>query len=119
MNKISIAIYGLVVLLVGYFLYQYPDLSLYILGITGSFILLNKLLFLWYTKSKQKTMAVMRFMAFNFAKDLIWAVVWMFLFQKNQVLALFLGANFLLLSIPLYISVLKEMGNSKKSDKNQ
>ncbi len=65
------------------------------------------------------SMAVMAFMAMNFGKDAIWAFSWMFVIKKNEVLVMFLALVFLLLSIPLYHSVLREIKNNQKSDKNQ
>ena len=65
------------------------------------------------------SMAVMAFMAMNFGKDILWAFLWMFVIKKNEILVMFLALVFLLLSIPLYHSVLREIKNNQKSDKNQ
>lgn len=105
--------------LAGFFLYQYSEFAMQIGGIVLSFVLLNGLVLYYYNTFKEKPMAAMKFMAFNFLKDIIWAVFWMFMLKKNEVLTLFLVAVFLLLSIPLYISVIRGMKNNQKSDKNQ
>lgn len=119
LNKINLLIYAVVGALAGFFLYQYSEFAMQIGGIVLSFVLLNGLVLYYYNTFKEKPMAAMKFMAFNFLKDIIWAVFWMFMLKKNEVLTLFLVAVFLLLSIPLYISVIRGMKNNQKSDKNQ
>lgn len=119
LNKINLLIYAVVGALTGFFLYQYSEFAMQIGGIVLSFVLLNGLVLYCYNTFKEKPMAAMKFMAFNFLKDIIWAVFWMFMLKKNEVLTLFLVAVFLLLSIPLYISVIRGMKNNQKSDKNQ
>lgn len=119
LNKINLLIYAVVGALTGFFLYQYSEFAMQIGGIVVSFVLLNGLVLYYYNTFKEKPMAAMKFMAFNFLKDIIWAVFWMFMLKKNEVLTLFLVAVFLLLSIPLYISVIRGMKNNQKSDKNQ
>lgn len=119
LNKINLLIYAVVGALTGFFLYQYSEFAMQIGGIVLSFVLLNGLVLYYYNTFKEKPMAAMKFMAFNFLKDIIWAVFWMFMLKKNEVLTLFLVAVFLLLSIPLYISVIRGMKNNQKSDKNQ
>lgn len=119
LNKINLLIYAVVGVLTGFFLYQYSEFAMQIGGIVLSFVLLNGLVLYYYNTFKEKPMAAMKFMAFNFLKDIIWAVFWMFILKKNEVLTLFLVAVFLLLSIPLYISVIRGMKNNQKSDKNQ
>lgn len=119
LNKINLLIYAVVGALTGFFLYQYSEFAMQIGGIVLSFVLLNGLVLYYYNTFKGKPMAAMKFMAFNFLKDIIWAVFWMFMLKKNEVLTLFLVAVFLLLSIPLYISVIRGMKNNQKSDKNQ
>lgn len=106
-------------MLVGFYFYQYRDLAIYIAGIALSFVLLNALVLYLYEGFKKKPMALMRFMGFNFLKDIIWAIFWMFIIKKEVVLIIYLALIFLLLSIPVYISVLVGIGNNKKSDKNQ
>lgn len=119
LNKINIIIYALVGLLVGYFLYQYIEYATYIVGIVLSFVFLNAMVLYFYQNFKTKSVALMRFMGINFSKDILWAVFWMYFIKDNAVLAVFIAISFLLLSIPLYISVLRNMGNNQKSDKNQ
>lgn len=119
LNKINLLIYAVVGALAGFFLYQYSEFAMQIGGIVLSFVLLNGLVLYYYNTFKEKPMAAMKFMAFNFLKDIIWAVFWMFMLKKNEVLTLFLVVVFLLLSIPLYISVIRGMKNNQKSDKNQ
>ena len=119
MNKIDIIIYAFAAVFMGIYLYQYPEYYIYIIGIFFSFLILNVLIFRMYKGLKKMSMAVMVFMAMNFGKDAIWAFSWMFLIKKNEVLVMFLALVFLLLSIPLYHSVLREIKNNQKSDKNQ
>ena len=119
MNKIDTIIYAFVAVFMGIYLYQYPEYYIYIIGIFFSFLILNVLIFRVYKGLKKMSMAVMAFMAMNFGKDAIWAFSWMFVIKKNEVLVMFLALVFLLLSIPLYHSVLREIKNNQKSDKNQ
>ena len=119
LNKIDIIIYAFAVVFMGIYLYQYPEYYIYIIGIFFSFLILNVLIFRVYKGLKKMSMAVMAFMAMNFGKDAIWAFSWVFVIKKNEVLVMFLALVFLLLSIPLYHSVLREIKNNQKSDKNQ
>lgn len=119
LKNISAIIYVIVGVLVGFYFYQYRDLAVYIAAIALSFVLLNTLVLYLYEGFKQKTMALMKFMGFNFLKDIIWAIFWMFIIKKEVVLIIYLALIFLLLSIPVYISVLVGIGNNEKSDKNQ
>ena len=119
LNKIDAIIYAFAAVFMGIYLYQYPEYYIYIIGIFFSFLILNFLLFRIYKGLKKMSMAVMAFMAMNFGKDILWAVLWMFVIKKNEVLVMFLALVFLLLSIPLYHSVLREIKNNQKSDKNQ
>ena len=119
MNKIDIIIYAFATVFMGIYLYQYPEYYIYIIGIFFSFLILNFLLFKIYKGLKKMSMAVMAFMAMNFGKDILWAFLWRFVIKKNEVLVVFLALVFLLLSIPLYHSVLREIKNNQKSDKNQ
>lgn len=119
MNKIDIIIYAFAAVFMGIYLYQYPEYYIYIIGIFFSFLILNVLIFRMYKGLKKMSMAVMSFMAMNFGKDILWAFLWMFVIKKNEVLVMFLALVFLLLSIPLYHSVLREIKNNQKSDKNQ
>ena len=119
MNNISVIIYVLVALLTGVCCYQYSEYILYMCGIALSFMLLNMVVLYLYQGFKQKSMALMKFMGLNFAKDILWVVFWMFFIRNNSVLAIFIAAVFFLLSIPLYVSVLSGIGNNQKSDKNQ
>lgn len=119
MNKVSIIIYVLAGILVGFYLYQYMEYALYIVGIALSFAFLNAGLLYWHNSRKEKSTAVMSFMGFNFLKDIIWAIFWMFVLKKNYEITIYLVLIFLLLSIPLYISVINGMKNNKKYDKNQ
>ena len=119
LNKIDAVIYALAALFMGIFLYLYFGYYIYIVGIFFSFLILNVLIFRMYKGLKKMSMAVMVFMAMNFGKDAIWAFSWMFVIKKNEVLVMFLALIFLLLSIPLYHSVLREIKNNQKSDKNQ
>ena len=119
LNKIDTIIYAFAVVFMGIYLYQYPEYYIYIIGIFFSFLILNVLIFRMYKGLKKMSMAVMAFMAMNFGKDAIWAFSWMFVIKKNEVLVMFLALVFLLLSIPLYHSVLREIKNNQKSDKNQ
>ena len=119
LNKIDAVIYALAALFVGIFLYLYFEYYIYIIGIFFSFLILNVLIFRMYKGLKKMSMAVMVFMAMNFGKDAIWAFSWMFVIKKNEALVMFLALVFLLLSIPLYHSVLREIKNNQKSDKNQ
>ena len=119
LNKIDAVIYALAALFMGIFLYLYFEYYIYIVGIFFSFLFLNVLLFRMYKGLKKMPMAVMAFMALNFGKDILWVFIWMFVIKKNEVLVMFLALVFLLLSIPLYHSVLREIKNNQKSDKNQ
>ena len=119
LNKIDAIIYAFAAVFMGIYLYLYPDYYIYIMGIFFSFLILNVLIFRMYKGLKKMSMAVMAFMAMNFGKDAIWAFSWMFVIKKNEVLVMFLALVFLLLSIPLYHSVLREIKNNQKSDKNQ
>ena len=119
LNKIDIIIYAFAAVFMGIYLYQYPEYYIYIIGVFFSFLILNFLLFRIYKGLKKMSMAVMAFMAMNFGKDILWAFLWMFVIKKNEVLVMFLALVFLLLSIPLYHSVLREIKNNQKSDKNQ
>ena len=119
LNKIDTIIYAFAAVFMGIYLYQYPEYYIYIIGIFFSFLVLNVLLFRIYKGLKKMSMAVMAFMAMNFGKDILWAFLWIFLIKKNEVLVMFLALVFLLLSIPLYHSVLREIKNNQKSDKNQ
>lgn len=119
LNKIDTIIYAFAAVFMGIYLYQYPEYYIYIIGIFFSFLILNVLIFRMYKGLKKMSMAVMAFMAMNFGKDAIWAFSWMFVIKKNEVLVMFLALVFLLLSIPLYHSVLREIKNNQKSDKNQ
>jgi hypothetical protein len=119
LNKIDTIIYAFAAVFMGIYLYQYPEYYIYIIGIFFSFLILNFLLFKIYKGLKKMSMAVMAFMAMNFGKDILWAFLWMFVIKKNEVLVMFLALVFLLLSIPLYHSVLREIKNNQKSDKNQ
>lgn len=112
-------IYALAGALVSFYLYQYTEFATYIVGIALSFLVLNNALLYWYGRGKEKTMAVMKFMGFNFLKDFIWAVFWMFMLKKNEVITIYLVLIFLMLSVPLYISVINGMKNDQKYDKNQ
>lgn len=118
LNKVSTIIYAVVGILVGFYLYQYMEYAFYIVGIVLSFLALNKGVFYWY-KKQEKSNAVMKFMGINFLKDFIWAVFWMFMLKKNEVITIYLVLIFLLLSIPLYISVINGIKNNQKYDKNQ
>ena len=119
LNKIDTIIYAFAAVFMGIYLYQYPEYYIYIIGIFFSFLILNFLLFKIYKGLKKMSMAVMAFMAMNFGKDILWAFLWMFVIKKNEILVMFLALVFLLLSIPLYHSVLREIKNNQKSDKNQ
>ena len=119
LNKIDAVIYALAALFMGIFLYLYFGYYIYIVGIFFSFLFLNILLFRMYKGLKKMPMAVMAFMALNFGKDILWVFMWMFIIKKNEILVMFLALVFLLLSIPLYHSVLREIKNNQKSDKNQ
>lgn len=119
MNKYSAFIYTIVGLLVGYFLYQYTEYSIYIVGIVLSFLLLNTIVLYLYQGFKDKSMALMKFMGLNFLKDILWALFWMYFIKDNAALAIFIAICFFLLSLPIYFSVLNNLGNNKKSDKNQ
>ena len=119
MNKIDTIIYAFVAVFMGIYLYQYPEYYIYIIGIFFSFLVLNVLIFRMYKGLKKMSMSVMAFMAMNFGKDILWAFLWMFVIKKNEILVMFLALVFLLLSIPLYHSVLREIKNNQKSDKNQ
>ena len=119
LNKIDTIIYAFAAVFMGIYLYQYPEYYIYIIGIFFSFLILNVLIFRMYKGLKKMSMAVMAFMAMNFGKDAIWAFLWMFVIKKNEVLVMFLALVFLLLSIPLYHSVLREIKDNQKSDKNQ
>ena len=119
LNKIDTIIYAFAAVFMGIYLYQYPEYYIYIIGIFFSFLVLNVLIFRMYKGLKKMSMAVMAFMAMNFGKDILWAFLWMFVIKKNEVLVMFLALVFLLLSIPLYHSVLREIKNNQKSDKNQ
>ena len=119
LNKIDTIIYAFAAVFMGIYLYQYPEYYIYIIGIFFSFLILNILIFRMYKGLKKMSMAVMAFMAMNFGKDILWAFLWMFVIKKNEVLVMFLALVFLLLSIPLYHSVLREIKNNQKSDKNQ
>ena len=119
MNKIDIIIYAFAAVFMGIYLYQYPEYYIYIIGIFFSFLILNILIFRMYKGLKKMSMAVMAFMAMNFGKDIFWAFLWMLVIKKNEILVMFLALVFLLLSIPLYHSVLREIKNNQKSDKNQ
>ncbi len=119
LNKIDTIIYAFAAVFMGIYLYQYPEYYIYIIGIFFSFLVLNVLIFRMYKGLKKMSMAVMAFMAMNFGKDILWAFLWIFLIKKNEVLVMFLALVFLLLSIPLYHSVLREIKNNQKSDKNQ
>ena len=119
LNKIDAVIYALAALFMGIFLYLYFEYYIYIVGIFFSFFFLNVLLFRMYKGLKKMPMAVMAFMALNFGKDILWVFMWMFIIKKNEILVMFLALVFLLSSIPLYHSVLREIKNNQKSDKNQ
>ena len=119
LNKIDTIIYAFAAVFMGIYLYQYPEYYIYIIGIFFSFLILNILIFRMYKGLKKMSMAVMAFMAMNFGKDILWAFLWMFVIKKNEILVMFLALVFLLLSIPLYHSVLREIKNNQKSDKNQ
>ena len=119
LNKIDTIIYAFAAVFMGIYLYQYPEYYIYIIGIFFSFLVLNVLIFRMYKGLKKMSMAVMAFMAMNFGKDILWAFLCIFLIKKNEVLVMFLALVFLLLSIPLYHSVLREIKNNQKSDKNQ
>ena len=119
LNKIDAVIYAFATVFMGIFLYLYFEYYIYIVGIFFSFLFLNILLFRMYKGLKKMPMAVMAFMALNFGKDILWVFMWMFVIKKNEVLVMFLALVFLLLSIPLYHSVLREIKNNQKSDKNQ
>ena len=119
LNKIDTIIYAFAAVFMGIYLYQYPEYYIYIIGIFFSFLVLNVLIFRMYKGLKKMSMAVMAFMAMNFGKDILWAFLWMFVIKKNEILVMFLALVFLLLSIPLYHSVLREIKNNQKSDKNQ
>ena len=119
MNKIDTIIYAFAAVFMGIYLYQYPEYYIYIIGIFFSFLILNILIFRMYKGLKKMSMAVMAFMAMNFGKDIFWAFLWMLVIKKNEILVMFLALVFLLLSIPLYHSVLREIKNNQKSDKNQ
>lgn len=119
LNKINIIFYAIVGLITAYFAYQYSAYSVYIGGIVLSFIMLNTLVLFLYNRFRSTPMALMKFMGLNFSKDIVWAVFWMYLIKDNAVLAIFIASVFLFLSIPLYINVLKNIGNNQKSDKNQ
>lgn len=112
-------IYALAGALVSFYLYQYTEFATYIVGIALSFLVLNNALLYWYGRGREKNMAVMKFMGFNFLKDFIWAVFWMFMLKKNEVITIYLVLIFLMLSVPLYISVINGMKNNQKYDKNQ
>lgn len=103
-------IYALVGLLVSFYLYRYTEYATYIVGIALSFLTLNRAVFYWY-KKQEKSNAVMKFMGINFLKDFIWVVFWMFMLGKNEVITIYLALIFLMLSVPLYVSVIK--GNEK------
>ena len=119
MSRISLIIYVMVGVLVGFYLYQYQEFMLFTGGIVLSFVVLNAVVLYLYQGFKQKPMALMKFMGFNFLKDIIWVVFWMYLIKDKSILAIFIASVFFLLSIPLYISVLKSVGNNQKHDKNQ
>lgn len=119
MNKVNTIIYALAGILVGFYLYQYTEYALYIIGIVLSFAFLNVGLLFLHNKRKEKSTAVMSFMGLNFLKDIVWAVFWMFILKKNYEITIYLVLIFLLLSVPLYISVINGMKNNKKYDKNQ
>lgn len=116
MKRISAIIYIVVGLLMVGFMYYYQDYAIYIGGILLSFVVLNAIVLYWYQGFKQKPMALMKFMGLNFSKDILWAVFWMYWIKDNAVLAVYVAGIFLLLSIPLYISVLKTVGYNQKSD---
>lgn len=107
LDKINLFIYAIVGVFVGYFLFAYGEYAVQIGGIVLSFVLLNGLLLYYYGTFKEN--AAMKFLGLNFLKDIIWAVFWMFIIKKNEILTIFLGAIFLFLSIPLYISVIRRM----------
>lgn len=107
-KNISLIFYILAGALVSWYFYQYEAYYLYVGGSALSFVVLNSFVIYLYKGFKEKSMALMKFMGINFLKDFLWAGFWMFLIKDNAPLALFLAGIFLLLSIPIYIAVLRE-----------
>lgn len=119
LNRVSSVVYATTGLLTSFYFYQHQNYVIYTSCIILSFTLLNALVLHLYQRFKQKSMALMKFMGINFSKDILWAILWMYVIGDNSILAVYVAGVFFLLSVPLYISVLKTIENDQKSDKNQ